>query len=132
MNGSERKIRRAVNEAKKLRREMMLAVNAGNGPEIKVNGVQTGKTCGVIYLIEHEMFNGWVKCGMTTNMISRLVAYNCSDPLKRFKAIVQKEVNDRRKAETLLIHNLSMTAAIQSGEWFKIDRKEALAIFNAI
>lgn len=92
---------------------------------------RTGKE-GFLYLIKNPTFDGWVKCGMTVNCGDRLKSYNGYDPVSRFSFIATKEVEDRRKAETLLLHSVSMKANLRNGEWFKIDESVCLEIFNKI
>jgi hypothetical protein len=118
-------------EVKKRRRELMLAVGIEiDDTTFKVKGLQNLLKTGVIYLVEHELYPGWIKCGMTVNMNTRLKTYNCSDPLKRFKFVTSKVVEDRRKAELMLINNLKAKSDLQSGEWFRISKDEALKIFD--
>lgn len=118
-------------EVKKRRRELMLAVGVEiDDASFKVKGLQNILKTGVIYLVEHELYSGWIKCGMTTNMNTRLKTYNCSDPLKRFIVIASKVVEDRRKAEMQLIHDLKAKADLQRGEWFRISKSEAIKIFD--
>lgn len=90
------------------------------------------KSDGFIYLIENELFDGWIKCGMAVNIESRLKGYNGCDPLKRFKVIAFKAVQDRRKAERILLDNTKTKAELQTGEWFRISKDEVLSIFNSI
>jgi hypothetical protein len=87
---------------------------------------------GSIYLIENEAFSGWIKCGMTTNIASRLEAYNFHDPMKRFSIVCSKIVQDRRRAESQLINDLSMKSSLQSGEWFRIVKEDAISIFENV
>ena len=87
---------------------------------------------GFIYLIENDAYPGWIKCGMTTELKSRLDAYNGYDPLKRFRVIASSEVPNRRKSESQLLNDLKMKSSLQTGEWFKIDKEIALKIFEQI
>ena len=87
---------------------------------------------GFIYLIEHELFDGWIKCGMTEDLTSRLKSYNWCDPMQRFSVLANKSVVDRRKSERLLIHNVKLKADLQKGEWFRIERSSAQQIFSQI
>lgn len=69
---------------------------------------------------------------MTTDLPARLKAYNGYDPVKRFKFIASKEVVNRRKAETWLMHDLKMKSTMQSNEWFHIPQKDAFEIFERV
>ena len=118
-------------EVKKKRRELMLAVSEEtSNPAIKVAGLQNLQKTGTIYLIEHELYDGWIKCGMTSNMKSRLKSYNSYDPLKRYKIVASKVVKDRRRAESMLIHDMKLKSSLYNGEWFKISKIEAISIFS--
>lgn len=117
-----------LRKVKQLRKEMASATETPN----LVRGIRDSKGRGIIYLVEHELFVGWVKCGMTTNMKKRLGAYNCSDPLNRFNVLAEKYVDDRRKAENLLKYNLESKATLSNGEWFRVDRSTALTVFKEI
>jgi hypothetical protein len=92
----------------------------------------TKRVQGYIYLVEHELYVGWIKCGMTEDVLSRLGAYNGYDPMKRFKVICSKLVLHRRKAESQLLNDIKMRSTLQSGEWFKISKEDAMQIFDSI
>ncbi len=117
-----------LEKVKKFRKEMAEIT----GYAELIHGVQDSAGNGAIYLVENSLYEGWIKCGMTTNMKSRLISYNCYDPLKRFNLIIEKNVVNRRKSESVLIHNLKMVATLNNGEWFRIDKNIALDIFNNI
>lgn len=69
---------------------------------------------------------------MTVNMKSRLKSYNICDPLKRFKVVTSKVVKDRRKSEIDLMNELKLKSSLQNGEWFKIQKNEAISIFEKV
>lgn len=125
---SEYKISRMLKKIKEFRKSMAEIV----GYEEHIDGIQSSEKSGIIYLVEHELYKGWIKCGMTVNIKTRIGSYNCNDPLKRFKVIVEKNVSNRRKSESLLKYNLKMTSSLSNGEWYRIDKDEALRIFNNI
>ena len=87
---------------------------------------------GFVYLIENEAFPGWIKCGMTADLKSRLDSYNQYDPLKRFKIVSSKEVVNRRKAESWLIHEMKMKSDLVNGEWFRVNKDVAQTLFEHI
>lgn len=105
---------------------------ARNFPQIKVAAMHSCDVEGFIYLVENEMYEGWIKCGMTIDTESRLKSYNGSDPLRRFRYIMHKEVLNRRKSELQLIYDLKLQASIVNGEWFKISKESAISIFENI
>lgn len=133
LNCSYDKAEKIWKEVKKKRRELMLAVSEETEDQsIKVKGLHSIQKTGIIYLVEHEMFDGWLKCGMTVNMKSRLKSYNLCDPLKRYTVVASKVVKDRRKAEIDLIRELTTQASMKNGEWFKIQKDEAKSIFEKV
>ena len=87
---------------------------------------------GFVYLIENEAFPGWMKGGMTTDLKSRLDAYNQYDPLKRYRVVASKEVVSRRKAETWILHEMRMKSDLVNGEWFRIKKDVAQQLFENI
>lgn len=95
-------------------------------------GMRKTEKEGFVYLIKNPMYEGWVKCGMTIDCRDRLKSYNGYDPTCRFSFIATKPVVDRRKAERQLLHEVSMKASLQNGEWFKIDESDCIEIFNKI
>lgn len=128
---SKHKADMVIKEAKKKRKEILSVVRSQTDMQaFTPKGFQNPKESGFIYLVENEAFPGWVKCGMTTNVISRLSSYNSSDPLKRFVLISSKTVAQRRKAEKLLLDNMVTRSKIRNGEWFRIEKDEAILVFN--
>ena len=92
--------------------------------------VKVTEAAGYLYLIENEIYPGWIKCGMTTDLESRLGSYNQYDPQKRFVVIASKAVYDRRLSEAVLIKQLSKLATISNGEWMRIDKDAAIIAFD--
>jgi hypothetical protein len=122
---SENKLDAMLNKVKFYRKKLASEMNLEN-----VDGVRNSKGNGFVYLVENEMFPGWIKCGMTTNLASRINTYNTNDPLRRFKLISDKKVIDRRLSEKNLIRELGLSASLVNGEWFRIDKDHALNIFQ--
>ena len=100
--------------------------------EILVKGEQTSAKEGFIYLVEHPMFEGWVKAGMAFDYELRIATYNVSDPLSRFKLTRVKWVPHRRNAEKELLEAMSLVSTMSQGEWFKIDSEAAYSVFLSI
>lgn len=97
-----------------------------------VDGLRSSSGKGHIYLVENESYIGWIKCGMTSSINKRLNSYNSNDPLKRFRLIIEKVVENRRAAEKNLINFLKENSEISNGEWFRIDKETALELFKKI
>jgi predicted GIY-YIG superfamily endonuclease len=92
-NNSNDKAEKIWKEVKKKRRDLMLAVSEETDDQnLKVKGLHSIQKTGIIYLVEHELYDGWLKCGMTVNMKSRLKSYNLCDPLKRYMVVASKVV----------------------------------------
>lgn len=117
-----------LTKVKLLRKEMSELTGVEDG----ITGIRKSKGKGIVYLVENEMYPGWIKCGMTIDMNNRLNSYNCNDPLKRFRVIVAKEVENRRKSETSLIRELRIISSLSNGEWFRVDKETAMKIFNTV
>lgn len=100
--------------------------------QVTLPGMRKTEEQGFVYLIKNPAHEGWVKCGMTIDCRDRLKSYNGYDPTSRFSFIATKEVANRRIAERQLLHEVSMKASLQNGEWFKIDESICLEIFNKI
>ncbi len=118
LNCDDEKAKLILNEIKKERKEKGI--------------VKITEAAGYLYLIENEIYPGWIKCGMTTDLETRLGSYNQYDPLKRFVVIASKAVYDRRLSESLLIKQLSKLSTIRNGEWIMIDRNAAISAFESM
>lgn len=81
----------------------------------------TVKTCkeGLVYLIENPVYPGFLKIGMTTNLVNRLASYQMYDPLKRFKVKHYEFVQDRKRTEQNMLSTYNIH--IESGEWIQYD-----------
>ena len=117
-----------LSKVKLLRKELSEITGLEDG----IDGIRKSKGNGIVYLVENEMYPGWIKCGMTIDMKNRLNSYNCNDPLKRFRVIVEKEVENRRKSETSLKRELGNVSSLANGEWFRVDKETALSLFNSV
>jgi hypothetical protein len=100
--------------------------------QITLPGMRKTEEQGFVYLIKNPAFEGWVKCGMTIDCGDRLKSYNGYDPTSRFSFIATKEVANRRNAERHLLHETSLKASLQNGEWFKIDERICIEILKWI
>ena len=103
-----------------------------HGDEIRQRGEQTSIQEGFIYLVQHPLFDGWVKGGMTVDFELRLGMYNVADPLSRFSLSRVKWVAHRRSAEKELLDGLANVAQECCGEWFRIEFEQACNAFHSI
>ena len=127
-NLGDYKSERMLHKVKQFRKEF----SEITGLQDAISGVRSSKGKGLIYLVENESYSGWIKCGMTIDMKNRLNSYNCNDPLKRFRVLVEKEVKNRRKSETVLKYELQHISSLVNGEWFRVEKEVALKIFSAV
>ena len=100
--------------------------------EIKMHGEQTSIKEGFVYLVGNRSYPGWIKAGMTIDFENRLTQYNVYDPLDGFEMHYIKWTDDRRYKENLLLSAIGEEAVCQKGEWFYIDEKQAIEIFETI
>lgn len=124
---SNHKADKMLEDVKRIRKEFTILCSLND-----VAGIHNVKSNGFIYLIINESFKGWIKCGMTTNLVKRLATYNCYDPYHQYRFLIEKIVENKNKSETLLIYNLKNASENHKGEWFKIDEQIAIEIFNKI
>ena len=101
-----------------------------HGVEIRQHGEQTAIQEGFVYLVQHPLFAGWVKAGMTVDFELRMATYNVADPLSRFFMSRLKWAKNRRQAEIALMEALACVAEQRSGEWFKMDFEQACIVFD--
>jgi hypothetical protein len=95
-----------------------------------IDGIRNAGGKGYVYLLENELYPGWIKCGMTVNLEKRLQTYNTNDPLKRYKFVSSMTVNDRRKIEKMIMEALLGKSSLNNGEWFRIEKNIAINIFS--
>jgi hypothetical protein len=101
-----------------------------HGFEIRQHGEQTAIQEGFVYLVQHPLFAGWVKAGMTVDFELRMATYNVADPLSRFVMSRVKWAENRRQAEIALMEALGCVAEQRNGEWFKMDFEKACIVFD--
>lgn len=85
---------------------------------------------GFIYLIYNLNRPEYVKGGMTIDFNARLATYNVYDPCDEFRFADIKYVEDRRLSEAMLLKKLKLHSSYSKGEWFKIDKDKAVALFR--
>jgi hypothetical protein len=100
--------------------------------EIRMHGEQVSFKEGFVYLISNDAFPGWVKAGMTIDYENRLSQYNVYDPVNGYKMHTVKWVNNRRDKESLLLNAIEDRSQSRKGEWFFIDKEQAITIFMTI
>jgi T5orf172 domain len=99
----------------------------------EVKSLIQGKTYlkeGFVYIIENEVFPGWLKIGSTIDQDARLRTYQTGDPFQRYKIAYSKYFNDRKFIE-LKIH-AELQQYNKRGEWFEVPLSKAIGIINNI
>jgi hypothetical protein len=109
---------------------ILAAIRIRYGEEIRQKGEQTSAKEGFIYLVKNPCFPGWLKAGMTIDYELRLSTYNTSDPLSRFEYVKLVWTPDRRESERTLLNALQQIAEKRRGEWFSMQRQDALFVFE--
>lgn len=91
--------------------------------EVKIKKSKIKTNSGIVYLISNPAFEGFLKIGMTKNLVDRLRSYQTYDPMKRYKVEHYRVVENAREEEKYYLthHKIS----IAKGEWvYKENVKE--------
>jgi len=78
---------------------------------------------GYIYVITNPAWIGFYKIGQTINLTKRLSNYQTSSPLRDYKYLTTKEVNNMDKAERELLEDLKRLYEVK-GEWVVASKVE--------
>lgn len=111
---------------------ILLDINLRRSEEDLDKGEQTSIEEGFVYLLEHPLYPGWVKAGMTVDYIKRMELYNQADPLSRYRYIDIHWVSNRRDREHQLLSDLAQQTKEVSGEWFFLDSDVALQVIRQL
>ena len=87
---------------------------------------------GFVYAITNRSWEGWIKIGMTIDLLKRHTAYQMYSPHRDFAVLCSIRVPDRRVSEALAHKLASHSATRRSGEWFKIDTDIVTDIINKL
>ncbi len=91
--------------------------------EVKTNKSKTKTKSGIVYLISNPAFDGFIKIGMTKNLVNRLRSYQTYDPMKRYKVEHYRVVENAREEERYYLTHYKINIA--KGEWvYKENIKE--------
>ena len=72
---------------------------------------------GFIYSVGNPAWPGFLKIGMTTNVIKRVAAYQTYSPFRDFKRVHYEFVLDKHQFEKDILTNFHEDLAL--GEWIK-------------
>lgn len=83
---------------------------------------------GYLYIISNSSFPGYLKIGVTTDIISRLSVYQTSDPKRQYKVEFYIFHPDCYTAEKRIKEMMKYfsTDSIQKGEWFMCELQIAI------
>ncbi len=88
----------------------------------------------ICYVITNAAYPEWVKVGFTSKseMTSRLRVYQTGSPFRDYEVYHQVLFNDAKSAEKEVHKRLKMMGAQKKNEWFKISKKLAANIIDAV
>ena len=87
---------------------------------------------GVVYIITHPLYKGWIKIGHAANIKTRIVGYNVYDPLKRFELFFHVQSNYSSELESIVFDILRCIGYTQQGEWVLCSPDVAKTILSVI
>ena len=87
---------------------------------------------GVVYIITHPLYKGWIKIGYAKNIKTRIVNYNIHDPLKRYQLYFHIQSNHCNELESLVFDILRCLGYTQRGEWILCNPDVAKCILSTI
>ncbi len=84
-----------------------------------------------IYIIIHPKFKNWIKIGRTTNISSRINAYQTYCPNRDFKMVYNKYIGNSKEITT--IENYFTINIHNNGfEWFNCSVQTAISIIEEL
>ena len=88
----------------------------------------------ICYVITNAAYPEWVKVGFTSKseMTSRLRVYQTGSPFRDYEVYHQVLFDDAKSAEKEVHKRLKMMGAQKKNEWFKISKKLAANIIDAV
>lgn len=75
---------------------------------------------GFVYIVANEIFPDMYKIGITNDINKRLTTYQTYDPLRRYRIVHYKYVDDKRQTEKNILEKFKFNVA--KGEWIEYDR----------
>ena len=87
-------------------------------------------TEGEVYIIVNDAWKDWVKVGKAVSSSDRLNGYQTSSPFRDYKVIATLTTDNRHTKEKEMHKIFEHFAEERKGEWFKIDKVNAIKLFN--
>ena len=85
---------------------------------------------GEVYAIVNKAWPDWIKVGKACIAEDRLSGYQTSSPFRDYEIIAKVSTEDRHTKEKEMHKVFQHFADERNGEWFKIDKINAVKIFN--
>jgi len=85
---------------------------------------------GEVYIIVNDAWKDWVKVGKAVSSSDRLNGYQTSSPFRDYKVIATLTTDNRHTKEKEMHKIFEHFAEERKGEWFKIDKVNAIKLFN--
>lgn len=88
----------------------------------------------ICYVITNAAYPEWVKVGFTSKseMTSRLRVYQTGSPFRDYEVYHEVLFDDAKSAEKEVHKRLKLMGAQKKNEWFKISKKLAANIIDAV
>jgi len=85
---------------------------------------------GEVYIIVNDAWKDWVKVGKAVSSSDRLNGYQTSSPFRDYKVVATLTTDNRHTKEKEMHKIFEHFAEERKGEWFKIDKVNAIKLFN--
>jgi hypothetical protein len=92
----------------------------------KIESVNEGE----VYIICNSAWPDWVKVGKAVNAEDRLNGYQTSSPFRDYEVVATMSTDNRHKKEREMHKIFQHFAQDRKGEWFKMDKVNAIKLFN--
>tara|TARA_R100000458_G_scaffold59925_1_gene72784 strand:+ start:2426 stop:2953 length:528 start_codon:yes stop_codon:yes gene_type:complete len=85
---------------------------------------------GEVYIIVNDAWPEWVKVGKAVSSDDRLNGYQTSSPFRDYRIVAKLSTENRHSKEKEMHKIFSHFAHECKGEWFKINKIDAIKLFN--
>jgi len=85
---------------------------------------------GYVYAIVNDAWKDWVKVGCAKDADDRLNDYQTYSPYRNYRIIAVVKCDYRREKEAEIHRIFEHFSSERLNEWFKIDRLDAIKLFN--
>jgi len=85
---------------------------------------------GYVYLIANDAWPDWVKVGCAKDADDRLNQYQTYSPYRDYRHIALLTTDTRYEKESEMHSVFEHFSKERRGEWFKVDRLDAIKLFN--